>query len=329
MPKPSIVFIVSQPRAGSTLLQTMLAGHPAVCAPGEAWLMLPLVHCIDGSRRQVASPYDQVLSDDAVGEFVRGHLQGGWSRLRQEVGMLARRVFESVLEESGKEVLVDKTPRYYWIIEDLLGLLPDCRVVVLLRNPLAVLSSIIDTWTKPTRVGFLKDYRGDLVEAPSRLSVASSITDDRLFLVRYEDLVRDPGRHMIDLQRFIGLDPIEGLDCYGDAAKRAYGDPSGIHLHQATSSESVDKYLRRASESATHWRLLDDYRKLLGPGLLARLGYDDRSLSDRLREVRPVGTRLAPPLVSQIIPRPAEPVRSYIRSRRMIADVLGKIRSAA
>jgi hypothetical protein len=327
--KPSVVFIVSQPRAGSTLLQTMLSGHLDVHAPGEAWLMLPLVHAIAGSRRDVQSPYDQCLADDAVGEFVRENLDGGWSDLQAEIGQAARRVYESARRRAGAQVLIDKTPRYYWIIEDLLSLIPDCRIILLVRNPLAVLSSIMETWTRRTRVGFLKDYRGDLLEAPSRLAAAMAIEDDRIVSVRYEDLVRDPGSRLMELQAFIGLEPIEGLHQYGTAERRAYGDPTGIHSHGSAQVDSVEKYLRHAAARATDWRLLDDYRKHLGGDLLARLGYDDQQLKRQLDSVKPIGTAIAPTLAWQVTSRPAEPKQSFIRARRIAADALTKLRRAA
>ncbi|WP_182871023.1 sulfotransferase family protein [Rhodopirellula sp. JC639] len=317
-----VVFIVSQPRAGSTLLQTMLSGHDDVHAPGEAWLMLPLVHAIAGSRRDVRSPYDQCLADDAVGEFVRGNLNGGWSELQAEIGRAATRIYEAARARAGAKTLIDKTPRYYWIIEDLLSLIPDCKIIVLRRNPLAVLSSIMETWTRRTRVGFLKDYRGDLLEAPARIAAAMAIQDERIYSLRYEDLVHDPASHLAEMQSFIGLRPVEGLQHYGTATHRAYGDPQGVHQRDAAQVDSVQKYLDRAAARATDWRLMDDYRRHLGPGLLKRLGYDDDELKRHLDAVRPTGTLLAPTLSSQIRPRPAEPRRSVIRLRRMAADAV-------
>lgn len=325
----SIVFIVSQPRAGSTLLQTMLAGHPQVHAPGEAWLMLPLVHAISGSRRDVRSPYDQCLADDAVGEFVRENLAGGWSELQAEIGRAASSLYESARRRAGASVLIDKTPRYYWIIEDLLSLIPDCRVILLRRNPLAVLSSIMETWTRRTRVGFLKDYRADLLEAPARLAAAMSIDDDRLTSLRYEDLVADPESQLMRLQQFIGLEPVEGLQHYGTAARRTYGDPQGVHQHDSAQFGSLEKYLSAASRRATDWRLMDDYRRHLGSTLLSRLGYDDQALKQALDAIKPSGTSLAPSLDSQVRPRPSEPRRSIIRARRIAADLITRRRNAA
>lgn len=326
---PSVVFIVSQPRAGSTLLQTMLSGHLDVHAPGEAWLMLPLVHAIAGARRDVQSPYDQCLADDAIGEFVRENLSGGWSDLQSEIGQAAQRIYEAARRRAGAQVLIDKTPRYYWIIEDLLSLIPDCRIILLVRNPLAVLSSIMQTWTCSTRVGFLKDYRSDLLEAPSRLAAAIAIEDDRICCLRYEDLVHNPSTCLMSLQAFIGLEPVEGLQHYGTPKRRAYGDPNEIHVHESAQVDSVEKYLRHAAARATHWRLLDDYRKHLGGNLLARLGYDDQQLKQQLDSVKPFGTTVAPTLLSQVTKRPSEPRQTYIRARRIAADVVSQFRRAA
>lgn len=298
----------------------MLAGHADICAPGETWLMLPLVHAISGGRRKVDTPYDSILGDDALGEFVQSNLPGGWTDLQREVGMAASRVYERARIENDAKVLVDKTPRYYWIIEDLLSLIPDCRIVVLVRNPLAVLASIIRTWTKPRKVGFLKDYRADLLEAPTRLAGAREIEDPRLMSVRYEDLVAEPESHLLRIQEFIEVSPVRGLSQYQANASRLYGDPVGIHQATTTQQASRQRYLEDASASATMWRLIDDYRRALGPNLLQRLGYDDGELTKHLCSVRPAGTGLAPPLQQQVRSRPAEPLRSFIRCRRIVAD---------
>lgn len=319
-----IVFIISQPRAGSTLLQTMLSGHPDVHAPGEAWLMLPLTYAISGSRRDVCSPYDQCLADDAVGEFVRENLDHGWSELQAELGEVARKIYRSARERAQARVLIDKTPRYYWIIEDLLGMLPECRIILLRRNPLAVLSSIMQTWTRRKKVGFLKDYRADLLEAPSRMAAAMSIEDDRLYSLRYEDLVSAPESHLSKLQDFIGVEPVDGLERYGLVQRRTYGDPTGVHGSDRAQTGSLDKYLVHSGNRATDWRLLDDYRRFLGPDLLSRLGYDDEELRRELNAVKPAAASIAPSLESQVRSRPAEPKRSIIRLRRIAADALSK-----
>ena len=39
-------FIISQPRAGSTLLQRLLATHPQIQTIGEPWLAIPFVYAL-------------------------------------------------------------------------------------------------------------------------------------------------------------------------------------------------------------------------------------------------------------------------------------------
>jgi hypothetical protein len=221
-------------------------------------------------------------------------------------------------------VLVDKTPRYYWIIEELLQMIPDSRVILLLRNPLAVMSSIIATWTRPSSVGFLSGYRADLLEAPARLANAAALDEPRIHVVAYESLVGDPEPMLAQLQRFIGVDVIAGLSHYGTARRRDYGDPRGIHRDSAANRRSLDKWLEAAAASAAQWRLLNDYRLDLGGELLGRLGYDTRELAAELEQIRPAGTRLAPSLRMQISGRPWEPAQSWIRARRLCAETVGR-----
>ena len=40
----SPIFIFSLPRAGSTLLQRVLMGHPEIASIAEPWLLLPLMY---------------------------------------------------------------------------------------------------------------------------------------------------------------------------------------------------------------------------------------------------------------------------------------------
>lgn len=39
----NLIFIVSQPRSGSTLLQRILSAHSQICTTSEPWLALPLL----------------------------------------------------------------------------------------------------------------------------------------------------------------------------------------------------------------------------------------------------------------------------------------------
>jgi hypothetical protein len=319
--RPRVVFVISQPRAGSTLLQTMLAGHPRITAPGETWLMLPLIHAIGNARVPTHAPYCGKLADEAIQCFAAEHLERGVNDIHRELGAAATKIYQAVCERAGKEVIVDKTPRYYWIIDDLLRFMPDCRIILLVRNPLAVLSSVIATWASNS-LGNLSRYREDLLEAPARIANAMQYDDNQIFTVHYEQLVREPDEALRGLQHFIGVDEVPGLAHYGRAPRRPFGDPVGIHDHDSPSIDSVDKWLSHAKQSAIAWRLLNDYRKVLGGQLLGQLGYSDQSLGQSLAEIKPRGVAIAPSLETQLHKKPIEPIRSVIRLRNSCAKAV-------
>ena len=196
-------------------------------APGETWMMLPMVHSISGATRAVDSPYDGYLADHAINLFALDHLDGGIGILQTEIGRAAARIYDAACRRAGADVLIDKTPRYYWIIEDLLRMLPESRIIILVRNPMAVLSSVIQTWSTKGSGGSLSSYRADLLEAPPRLANAIEYGDDRVHTVHYEDIVTDTEAALTELQRFMGLEVEENLSHYGQPIPRSFGDQQG------------------------------------------------------------------------------------------------------
>lgn len=323
-PTAQLVFIASQPRAGSTLLQTMLERHPKVAAPGETWLMLPLIHSVLAARRGVNAPYDSSSADEAIDLFAQEHLPHGIKTIQSEIGLAASRIYDLARARAGADVLIDKTPRYYQIIDDLLHWIPDCRVIVLTRNPLAVLSSIITTWSRR-----LARYRTDLLEAPNRLAQARHSNNPRILSICYEDMVRAPEPTLATIQQFIGVKRVSNLSHYGTAKRRAYGDPTGIFNDTAAHQRSLEKWVLLAGASAANWRLLNDYRLLLGGELLEQLGYDCEQLGDLLEEVRPLGTRMAPSLAAQLGYGSAEPMKSLVSIQRFCANAVTRMGKVA
>lgn len=327
-PDSNVAFIVSQPRSGSTLLQAILDSHPEVVSTGEAWMMLPLAYALRGNSPGVRTPYDAELAQEAVSSFAHEFLEHGLSDLQRHVGNLAADVYQGIANRAGARLVLDKTPRYYLIVDDLLQLLPDSRIIVLVRNPLAVLASIHTTWIRH-RLGNLHIYREDLLEGPARLANAIAYQQPRIAVVRYEQLVASPEPTLEALQSFLGLQVHSGLHHYAAPTRRRFGDPTGVHQFTMPTVQSCDKWLDTAKENPVIWRLLRDYLDVLGEDLLARLGYDWQILHDQLKSVQPAGTWLAPPLQTQLKERPPQPRRAILKMRNSWATSVSKWRSAS
>ncbi|HWN97614.1 MAG TPA: sulfotransferase, partial [Methylomirabilota bacterium] len=120
-------FIISQPRAGSTLLQRLLATHPQIQTIGEPWLAIPFVYAL--REKGVSAEYIHVSMAQGFGDFV-SKLPGGRADYFQEVRAMLERLQQKI-PAPGKTYFLDKTPRYHLILEELAEIFPDAKFIVL------------------------------------------------------------------------------------------------------------------------------------------------------------------------------------------------------
>jgi len=66
----------------------------------------------------------------------------------QAVRQMTLNLYGGVLQNSGKRYFLDKTPRYYYILPELYRTFPEAKYILLLRNPLAILCSIFNTFVQ-------------------------------------------------------------------------------------------------------------------------------------------------------------------------------------
>lgn len=276
------VFILSLPRSGSTLLQSLLASSPQVSTAAEPWLLLPLAYSTRASG--VLAEYRHSDAVKAIREFVSddaGALGPYWT----VIGDLVREMYRRSAHP-GATVFVDKTPRYHLIVDELATIFPDAAFVFLWRNPLAVVSSIIETWGDGR--WNIDHFDVDVYRGISNLTSAADDFADRSVEVRYEDLVADPIEQVRRITAFLDLDPIDDeavlrVDGVTDTGGR-FGDQVGIHQYTGIASESVEKWMQTlANPVRKRWarRYLDS----LGVQGLDRMGYSHARLTEQLAAV--------------------------------------------
>ena len=86
------VFIISLPRAGSTLLQRMLGSHPQIATASEPWILLPLLSVDRPGSAQTDYGFD--LSRKALQDFWR-LLPNGRAQYVRAVGKLAQSLYDA------------------------------------------------------------------------------------------------------------------------------------------------------------------------------------------------------------------------------------------
>jgi hypothetical protein len=140
--RPTPIFLFSLPRSGSTLCQRILSSHAEIATVNEPHLLLYFLFSL--KDKGVYSIYNHKAVSCAIQAFCR-RLPGGRSAYLSELREFVRGLYGLA---AGDEVsyFLDKTPKYNLVVQEIFDLFPDAKFIILWRNPLAVVSSVMRTW---------------------------------------------------------------------------------------------------------------------------------------------------------------------------------------
>ena len=265
------ILLLSLPRAGSTLVQRVLAAHPLVATASEPWLLLPLAYSLrhEGARAEYWHP----LAAMAVSDLADG-LPGGRDQYLLELGELATRVYGG--HSGDARYFVDKTPRYHLIADELPRILPEARLIFLWRNPLAVVASLLRIFRARRWEPHL--FRIDLYAGVANLAAAWERHREDAVSVRYEDLLEgDEEWRRLFGELGLEFDP-ELLTSFTQVELRGrYGDPTGIKDYHEISPEPQDKWVADLG-GPVRKRWCRRYLEWIGDDRLRLMGYEREEL---------------------------------------------------
>jgi Sulfotransferase family len=270
------IFIFSLPRCGSTLTQRMLATHPEVGTAGEPWLLLPFLYT--RRRRGVYAEYAHRTVYRGIEEFCDG-LPGGTSDYLREIREMALHLYRARAGESAR-FFVDKTPRYHVIASEIVKLFPDARFIFLWRSPLAVVSSLIETWGKGR--WNIYHYEFDLYDGLTSLIQARELAGTHGFSLQFRDVVDKTSGAVARVFMYLGLE-FDADRTSGFAAVQLPGgmwDPTGTRLYQELSQAPRERWKTTLASPLRKW-WCRRYLRWIGKDRLAVMGYDlDQLLAD-------------------------------------------------
>lgn len=195
-----LIFIVSQPRAGSTLLQALLSNNEAVNTVSEPWLLLVLAPLLKPPC--TITPFDYGIACDAMKEFERQFPSVLW---KDKIRQLALDAYQTLLKD-GYTYVLDKTPRYYEILDEILELFPNAKLIILKRNPLHVVLSLIKKRKIDNASDLLWNHR-DILNAPFTLNtfLKNQRHNPNVLSLRYEDVLANPKQEIQNLYQQLGI----------------------------------------------------------------------------------------------------------------------------
>ena len=95
----NLIFIISQPRSGSTLLQRLLAGHPDIQTSAETWLLLHPVYAFKNAG--IETEFDSKLAAQGVTEFLTNY-SDGMEVYNDAIRQWANVIYSNVLNKNNK-----------------------------------------------------------------------------------------------------------------------------------------------------------------------------------------------------------------------------------
>jgi tetratricopeptide (TPR) repeat protein len=239
------IFIVGLPRAGSTLLEQILASHSAVEGTMELPEIAHLVHSLQGHVQYDAPPrYPGVLAD----------LTAEDSRKLGERYLADTRVYRT-----GKRFFIDKMPNNFRHIGLIHLILPNARIIDARREPMACcFSNFKQLFASGQEFTYSLDdiarYYLTYVELMSHWDRA---LPGRILRVNHEDVVADLDHSVRRLLDFCELD-------FEPACLEFHKNPRSV---RTASSEQVRKPI--FTQGLDQWRHYEEWlqplRQALGP----------------------------------------------------------------
>lgn len=275
-----IIFLFSLPRAGSTLLQRILSANAAVKTLPEPWVLLPQIYALR-SEGEMAS-YSCSIAKRALNHFIDSLPRG-----METYNRALNEFYESLVfseNANGASYFLDKTPRYHSIIKEISEVFPDAKFIFLFRNPLQVISSIMETWCESGFKNMYK-YDFDLSKGFENLTLGRELLGDRAFALRYEDLVCNPSSAVKNVCSYLGIRFSEEMlsKLPSEDYKGKMGDQTGIKRYSLISPASSDKW-RSTIDTRYKCKVVGHYVDRIPADVLKKQGYDKKKIKAQLNE---------------------------------------------
>jgi hypothetical protein len=264
-------FIYSLPRSGSTLLSIILNNHPDLYCPPEPWFLLKLNQL--NKKGDINAIFDDDCATIAMNELIS--IKENLLAMRA----FANSIYKGQLKRINKNIFIDKTPRYYHIIEVIDLVFPKAKAICLIRNPLDIAASFIETGKVS-----IDNLMGTILSPNSydfsiglyKLFSYFSQYKKNIFSLRYEDLCNHPEINLRDLCAFLNinyqsqmLNFVSQMEIISPFKSATMGDKKVINT-DSIHTKSIGNWKLVFSKEETQ-KLLN----LLGKKIFLDLGYSE------------------------------------------------------
>lgn len=262
MKEENLIVLISQPRSGSTFLQNLISNNSKVNTCSESWVLLSFLNQLKPDL--LHSPIDMPMAQDALSYYKNSFKSFDFKQLDKEYILN----YYTPLYD-GFDYVLDKTPRYWEITEELINFFPKAKFIILNRNPIDVVKSMVKTWDINNLTTLSKLSR-DILIAPQRLKQLSEtyIDNPNVYSVDYESLIVKTSETISSLYNWLKLPySSEVLNTSTNSKyKGKYGDPYNNDIKGYDKAKMIKE--NTFLEQEEFLEFLEGYRFYLGASFL-------------------------------------------------------------
>jgi len=239
------IFVVGMPRAGSTLIEQILASHPEIEATSELPHLIGIANFLDDTAPAGTYPKNlhglSLVQLTALGDLYLKHSESD------------RRL--------GRRFFVDKNPNNWRNVGLIRTILPAAKIIDIRRHPLDCgFSNYRQLYVSGHEFSYSLETIGHYYSRYVQLMAHwDAVAPQAVHRVIYEELVDDPEKHIRALLDYVGVPfAVECLNFH--RTQRSIRTPSSEQVKRPINREGMDR-----------WKLfdpwLDPLRDSLGPVL--------------------------------------------------------------
>lgn len=268
----NIIFLLGNPRSGTTLLQKLISTSSSVETTGEPWLQLFLLGGLDTSL--VHSKFDQKLMLSALSCVEKENNRKDLLKsLLKEVSLKYYSEIKNSINPSAK-YFMDKTPRYSTICDKIVLQHPESKYILITRNPFDIACSVITAWTGGVDHFLnIESLKADFEVGLLKLSQLIEKPPNNFLLCDYETLTHNTFVELGRIAEFLDL-PIEefSLDYSKTSRKFEFGDDRQVDS-QTKAVKNINSW-KSALGSHRDYLKLKTYLESLPSDVLSLMQYN-------------------------------------------------------
>jgi len=277
MKKSSSILLLATERSGTNLVRAILSTHSKISSPPP----FSMVDLLASDHYKYINPFQSYHLDELIQDVIelsRSHLHA-WDvnididDIKRRLGDISfwevfRVMNEIYADSESKNIWMSKEPGLFKHIYEIALQFPDAKFIYLVRDPRDVVSSMLKGGLHENHA-FYAASRWKHEQGLSLNALSTPSLKNRIFFLRYEDLIGDSKVVVKNLMQFLDLNfEIQQLEFYNNEAVKKHSSKSEFWQNLAKPIDSGNKanYLRYLTEKQVSLieSIVWDEMKILG-----------------------------------------------------------------